>query len=43
MTYALLVARLVENDPEGVNGDLSHVGAVLGKPMPMLKFAQFIA
>ena len=29
---------LFENDPEGVNGDLSQVDAVLGKPMPMLKF-----
>ena len=34
---------LFENDPEGVNGDLSQVGAVLGEPMPMLFFAQFIA
>ena len=34
---------LFENDPEGVNGDMSQVGAVLQKPMPMLKFAQCIA
>ena len=34
---------LFKDDSKGVNGDVSQVGAVPGKPMPMLKFAQYIA
>ena len=41
MASASRVARLLENDPERVNGDVSQVGAVLSKPM--LEFAQGVA